>query len=157
MYSKIELFDRQWPKKQVSTQIIIFTIYNNMHTLHIHTLRKSEALNRCPELHELDLIEYKGKKVRVLEESAGKWNKLAIRLHFKGNKITQIQNDSGQNSYQACQSVFSEWLDGKEGLRLPRTWVTVIAALGEAGLGQLAEKLEEVLLLSGTHLSRLLN
>ena len=85
--------------------------------------------------------------MRVFERGASKWDRIATRLHFDGSKIAQIGTDCHYNAFKACQSTFTEWLDGKEGLRRPIAWSTVIIVLKEAGLGQLAGDLEEVLLL----------
>ena len=41
--------------------------------------------------------------------------------------------------------VFNVWLGGKEGLREPKTWVTVVSVLKEADLGTLAGELNSVL------------
>ena len=92
-------------------------------------------------------MEVNDKTVRIFEKGAGKWDKIATRLHFEGAKIAQIRTDCQHDTYQACQKTFTEWLDGKEGLRRPTAWSTIITALKEAGLGQLADDLEKILLL----------
>ena len=98
-----------------------------------------------PQLHELDLLELScGEKVRIINDGASKWENIATRLYFDGGMINQISRDSG-NVQQACWNVFSKWLSGIDGLREPRTWNTVVKALKEADLGQLAEKLETAL------------
>ena len=91
-------------------------------------------------------MECNGKTIRVFERGANKWNRIATRLHFESDMIAQIRTDNQHNTFQACQSTFTEWLGGKEGLRTPRTWSTVIAAIKEADLGQLADNLKEILL-----------
>ena len=101
-------------------------------------------LDACPKLHELDLIEDRGKEVRVIRDGASKWETIATRLHFDGGMITQIFNDSQNNMKRACQITFTIWLGGTSGQREPRTWDTVIKALREADLGQLAKDLETV-------------
>ena len=110
----------------------------NMHTYIV-------ALFRCPKFHELDLISGNKKTVRVFEGTASKWESIATRLYFEGNTISQIWTESQNNQLGACRSVFTEWLSGKEGLRTPRTWSTVIKVLQEAHLGQLADELKEIL------------
>ena len=99
-------------------------------------------LSQKPIFHELDRITGNQTTVKVLEGSASKWERVAIRLYFDGNMISQIWSKSGSDQYSACQNTFSGWLAGKEGLRTPRTWDTV---LKEADLGQLADDLNEVL------------
>ena len=86
----------------------------------------------------------------MFERAASKWEGIATRLHFDGNTISQIRTESQQNQLSACRNVFIEWLSGKEGLRTPRTWSTVIQALQEAHLGQLADELKDVL--GGTYI-----
>ena len=63
----------------------------------------------------------------------------------------QIWTDSQHDTFRACQTTFTKWLDGPEGLRTPRTWSTVIKVLKEAGFGQLADDLKEVLDLLEKH------
>ena len=46
---------------------------------------------------------------------------------------------------EACRTVFSEWLGGKEGLREPKTWATVVTILKEADLGVLSDELNSIL------------
>lgn len=101
------------------------------------------ALTCLPKFHELDLIKGNGKTIKVLDTGASKWEHLAIRLYFDESKIEQIRTDS-HGTVSACRTVFSEWLQGKQGLRAPRTWDTVIAVLQEADLGQLADDLKEI-------------
>ena len=85
----------------------------------------------------MDLLHGNKKRVRVIEGSASRWKRIAIRLYFDGYLISQIQIESQNNEFRACQSAFTQWLDGKEGLRTPRTWSPVIDVLKEAHLGQL--------------------
>ena len=83
--------------------------------------------------------------VRVLEGAASNWERVAIRLYFEGNMISQIWTENQNDQLHACPSAFTQWLDGNDRLRVPRTWKTVIEALKEAGLGQLADDLTDVL------------
>ena len=108
--------------------------------------QKLIVLSRRPKFHELDLIEANRKTVRIFERGASKWDRIATRLHFEGHMIEQIWTDSKHDTFRACQTIFTKWLDGLEGLRTPRTWDTVIKALKEADLGQLADDLKKVLL-----------
>lgn len=102
-------------------------------------------LSRCPKFHELDRISGNKKTVRVINGAASRWDEIATRLFFDGNTILQIWKDSQNNTLWACWRVFTKWLEGKEGLRTPRTWDTVIIALKEADFGQLADDLGEAL------------
>ena len=98
-----------------------------------------------PKLHELDLIDCNGKTVRVIGRSAAKWERIAMRLYFDGNTIDSVRRDSHYQTERACSSVFEIWLNGKEGLRTPREWSTVVKVLKEADLGELSKELDSVL------------
>ena len=83
--------------------------------------------------------------MKIIKDGASKWENIATRLYFKSGMIEQVKRDNFSNTQQACRSVFSEWLSGVDGLRVPRTWKTVVKILKEADLGQLAEDLETAL------------
>ena len=104
------------------------------------------TISSLPKWHHLDLIEANGKTVKVIEQAAAKWNKVATRLHFEPQDISRIRNDAHHQSIDACQTVFSEWVQGKG--RKPTTWNTVIKALKEADLSELSADLEIVFSLS---------
>lgn len=96
-----------------------------------------------PVLHQLDLIESKDKTLKMIDQSAAKWEKLAIRLHFENHDVSRIRKDHHLQSVDACRTALMEWLDGKG--RQPTTWGTLIKALVEAEMAELAGDLELVL------------
>ena len=96
-----------------------------------------------PKLHHLDFIEASGKTVKVIEQAASKWEKVATRLYFESHDISRIRKDYHQQTIDACRTVFIEWLQGKG--RKPTSWDTVIMALKEADLSELAGDLKVVL------------
>ena len=96
-----------------------------------------------PKLHYLDLIEANEKTVKVIEQAAAKWEKVATRLYFEGHDIDCIRKDYPQQTVEACRSVFIKWLQGRG--RKPTSWDTVIMALKEADLSELAGDLKFVL------------
>ena len=96
-----------------------------------------------PKLHHLDLFEASGKIVKVIENAAAKWEEVATRLYFESHDISRIRKDYHQQTIEACRTVFIEWLQGKG--RKPTTWDTVIKALEEADLSELAGDLKVVL------------
>ena len=81
----------------------------------------------------------------MISASASKWEKIATRLYFDGNAIGGIRKDAHFQVEESCRTVFNVWLGGKEGLREPKTWATVVAVLKEADLGTLSEELNSVL------------
>ena len=96
-----------------------------------------------PKLHQVDLIDGNGKTVKVIEQAAAKWERVATRLYFESHDICRIKKDNPLQSFEACQTVFIEWLNGKG--RKPISWETLIKALKEADLSKLAADLEVVL------------
>ena len=98
-----------------------------------------------PKFYELDRIDYNGKTIRIFSSSAARWEKIATRLYFDGNTISAIRRDTQYQVEDACRMVFNVWLGGKEGLREPKTWATVVSVLREADLGTLAGELNSVL------------
>ena len=93
--------------------------------------------NEMPKEHELDRIDYNGETIRIFSSSAARWEKIATRLYFDGNTIQSIKKSSFYQTTDACKAIFNEWLNGREGLREPRTWATVVEILKEADLSTL--------------------
>ena len=100
------------------------------------------SLSDQPKFHQLDLIEGYKKTVRVIEQSAAKWEKIATRLYFEICDISRIKKDNNECD-AACQTVFVEWLNGRG--REPITWNTLIKVLNEAGLAELAADIKLIL------------
>ena len=96
-----------------------------------------------PTLHQLDLIKGNGKTVEVIRTAAAKWRQLATRLYFEYNDISRIEQDSHFQCQNACWQVCCEWLSGQ--FRKPVTWATLVAALEEAKLSELARDLEIII------------
>lgn len=99
-----------------------------------------------PTLQELDELKGKSKIVKIIDKAAYKWEKLATRLNLEGNDIRRIDRDTRLQSINACRNVLIEWLDGKDCVRKPITWETLIEALKEADLSELAKDVQEILL-----------
>ena len=116
--------------------------------IHFHDFQKSAAahnrkLKSKPKLYELDLIRRNGKTVRVISRTSAAWKRVATRLHFEGYEIKSIEKDKHFQTGDACSTMFSDWLEGKG--RQPTTWETLIEALEEANLSELANDLKETL------------
>ena len=100
-------------------------------------------IDSTPKLHELDLIEYSNKQLKIIDLVAYKWENIAIRLHFEGHSISEIKQDAHFLARPACQNMFIKWTQGVG--RKPTTWKTLITALKEAGLGEVADELHKVI------------
>ena len=73
---------------------------------------------------------------------APRWDTFALRLHFSGDDISRIERDHKESVMKACQTMFSEWLEGKG--RKPISWNILIKALKEADYSELASEVETV-------------
>ena len=97
-------------------------------------------IDSTPKLHELDLFERNGEKIRIIDRTAAFWDKVALRLLFEQHDIDRITRDCLQDCHSACQRMYSEWLDGNH--RKPVSWKTLIIAFSEAEQQELADKLQ---------------
>ena len=95
-----------------------------------------------PRLHELDLKKGNGKTVKLINRTAADWERLATRFYFEGYEIRSLRTNH-RETFEACREMFIEWLEGKG--RSPKTWETVIIALEEADLSEIALDLKDVL------------
>ena len=102
----------------------------------------STKLAGRPRLCELDLNEDNGKTIRLIRRTAADWEQVATRLHFEVHDIRSLRADH-RKTFDACREMFMEWLEGKG--RSPKTWETVIIALEEADLSEVASDLKDVL------------
>ena len=78
-----------------------------------------------------------------MQSAAAKWKWLATRLHFEVSHIRRIEVDTHFQCREACWQVCSEWLDGAG--RKPTDWETLITALIEAELSELAKDLKTII------------
>ena len=101
--------------------------------------------NEKPKEHEIDRIHYNGKTIQIISSSAARWERIALRLYFRGNTIAAIRRDTHFQVEDACRTVFNMWLGGKEGWREPITWATVVDVLKEVDLGVLSDELKSIL------------
>ena len=101
----------------------------------------SIPLDSTPKLHQLDLLEFSGKSLKLIQRVTAKWEQIAIRLHFEGHMIDTIRKNCPQQAESACQSMLTKWLNG-EGCQ-PISWRTLITVLNEANLLSVAQDLED--------------
>ena len=80
----------------------------------------------------------------MINRTASVWEKVATRLYFKGHDILTIERNKPQ-AEDASRTMFIEWLEGKG--RTPITWETIIRALAEAELAEVAEDLKNIITL----------
>ena len=84
------------------------------------------------------------KTIRVIDRIAHVWDRVATRLYFEGHEIKRIKRDCPQ-TLEASREILMEWLEGNESLRKPVTWATLIEALDEADLSEVAKDILSIL------------
>ena len=107
------------------------------------SLNASVHIDSTPKLHQLGCLKLHNRRIRVIEHVASKWESVAIQLHFEGHLIETIKIDSHSQVDSACRKMFIKWLEGIG--RQPITWRTLINALDEAGLSNVARELENII------------
>ena len=85
-----------------------------------------------------------GQEIRVIQEVATEWKKVALALGYEQARIGIIEKDNRMTE-EACQEMFAKWLNGARDLATPRTWNTLIRCLNQAGLVRVATSLKETL------------
>ena len=78
-----------------------------------------------------------------MDTVAGKWEDLALALHFDGHTLLTIKKDSALCSKTACCTVLQRWLKGKG--RQPACWDVLLEALKDTEFRILAGELTEAL------------
>ena len=105
------------------------------------------SLSALPKLHQLQLIEGNGKRVKVIERVAADWERVATSLYFQLHEIRIIKSDCPSQCEVACQRVFQKWLasTAEDGLRQPVTWNTLVKVLTETYFSEVATELITVI------------
>lgn len=101
-----------------------------------------------PKLKDLQLLKGPdGRKVRIIDEVAPEWEKLAGTLAFEAVEISCIKKDHCQEPVTSCRQVLDTWLQENPDnqLRDPVTWATLIQCLTEADCSILVQDLQMVL------------
>lgn len=99
-------------------------------------------------MKELQLLKgLDGRKVRIIDEVATEWEKLADTLGFEATEISYIQKDHHQQPVASCRQVLDTWLQENPDNRLqqPVTWETLIQCLIETGCSILVQDLQTIL------------
>lgn len=103
-------------------------------------------LDHKPTLHQLHVLMNKdGRKVKVIDSVAAKWEELAIALGFDAPDIDYVKRDYTQDAKGACRQVLYMWLNDESNENLPITWTTLVQCLKDAQFSSVAEDLEKVL------------
>ena len=75
---------------------------------------------------------------KVVERTQAIWKELAEHLHFEKYQVDAIQLNNS-TVRDMCRDVLGKWLEGGR-KREPRTWNTLLLALREMNLTELADE-----------------
>jgi len=99
-----------------------------------------------PKLYQLQCLQCQGRRVKIIENVAAKWEKVALALHFEGHTIQNIRSDPHiQCIDTACRVMLQKWLDGEGSQHQQVTWGTLMDALIDIGFVTLVKELQEIL------------
>ena len=116
--------------------ILCCSIFGAHMIVHCHSV-----LDKKPKLlHLLKLQAEGGKEVKILNQVAWKFEEVAYALEFEPGDCRAVLRTTNHDYHKACLKIFEKWLDG-EG-RKPVTWATLIQALEDADLKEVARELK---------------
>ena len=125
--------------------LMIITDGDSKRALIIIVLPSCIFLADRPELYQLQKLEsWEGRTVKVIEQVAPVWERLACALHFNPAVVATIARDNHYKCEQACMDMFGHWLNGSA--RQPVSWETLMLALRDCKLKRLEAELDIVLI-----------
>ena len=122
-----------------------------MHAYNISTVDTHDPNNNfwfvdsTPTLGKLTMLKYLGKKIRIIETVAPKWQRLGDQLEFdrSGTKLAVIKATHPTDPEACCRDMFQHWLNGN-GVG-PCSWRKLIELLEDCDLDELATEVQSVL------------
>ena len=102
-----------------------------------------------PEIADLNCFKYKDTKGEIqrfyiMNKIAAQWRKIGIALKFETNCLDSIQSTCNHDVEQCCEKMLTQWLGGHV-KQLPITWRTLLEALRDARMNQVADELTDLL------------
>ena len=71
--------------------------------------------------------------MRIVEQVAANWEKLAVSLGFDSSRISIIGRQVHYEPVEACFKMFEKWLNGEHDLKPPK-WYYLIKCLEDASM-----------------------
>ena len=107
----------------------------------MNVLLSDAGLGERPTLQLLQTLKRQGKVVKIITESAFRWEELAIAMGLQHHDIAKIKLDT-KGADKACLTVFTLWLEGKT--PKPVSWEQLLECLRDADLSTLADEITSV-------------
>lgn len=87
----------------------------------------------------------KDERLFVMDDMAPRWRNVGLMLNFSPADLDNIETSQQKDPVKCCEKLMSQWLGGFVSDSRPKTWSTLIEALKDARLGDLADKIEAIL------------
>ena len=105
-----------------------------------------------PDMSTLLCFKYKdeqGKtqRIYIIDEMAAKWKRVGISLKFSTSSLNNIESTCHHDVEACVNRLLTMWLEGhvQDVSQAPITWETLLEALRDTRLGQLADNLTYLL------------
>ena len=105
-----------------------------------------------PEITTLNCFKYKDalgrtQRVFITDEIGTSWNRVGLSLNFTASSLDSIESTCRGDVVKCCNRLLTMWLEGQvqDVSQAPITWETLLEALRDSRLGQLADKLTDLL------------
>ena len=107
-------------------------------------------LDSKPDFKTLVCLKYKDEQGRtqiIMDEIAARWKRIGISLNFSPSSLNNIELTCHHDVEGCVNRLLAMWLDGhvQDVSQAPITWETLLQALREARLGQLADVVTDLL------------
>ena len=76
---------------------------------------------------------------------APKWKDIGSALKFTPSELQNIAMANHQDPAECCQAMMTKWIGGFVSENQPLTWATLLEAMEDCRLRQLAQQLESLL------------
>ena len=88
----------------------------------------------------------KVERLFIMDDMGSRWRNVGLGLSFKPPELDCIESSHPKEPVKCCEKLMSQWLDGFVNDRdsRPKTWPTLLEVMGDARLGELADKIEKI-------------
>ena len=83
-------------------------------------------------------------RIFITDEIAAKWKRIGLALKFTASDLENIESTCGSDVEKCINELLNRWLC-RSSCQQPITWETLLEALRDARMGQLADKLTAII------------
>ena len=106
------------------------------------------SVDTKPDLATLSCFKFKDEKgttqrIYILDDIAAKWWRVGLGLKFQASTLDNIESTCNGDVEKCSKRLLTLWLEGHV-TGVPITWKTLMEAITDARLGELADKLRKL-------------